>query len=600
MPTLGATTREKPLARKIDVEQKSDAAQSPAEGLERMRQRLAELERGQKLGLVWRDIPEDVETKLRDELPVLVHEKELDVPGANPSDSPHVLIEGDNLHALHVLQATHRGRVDAIYIDPPYNTGNEFRYNDKIIDRENPWRHSAWLSFMSKRLTLARELLADTGLIAISIDDNEQARLRLLCDEVFGASNFVVCAPTVMNLKGNQDQLGFAGTHEYTIVYAKNVVQAALGKFAVDEEAVLDDWQQDGYGWWKQGAGLKATGANGPRTKRPNLWYAMYVAKDGSYVSPTRRKASDDEVWPITSGQEMSWRWSAATAGEKDYDLIASGASPNWTIYKKQRPELGDMPSKKPKSTLYRPEYSSTNGTNTLKRVLGDRVFPNPKPVDLIKDLVRITCPNENGVILDFFAGSGTTLQAVAELNLEDGGCRQCILVTNNEEAICREVTVPRTKAVLTGQWSDGKHTPAPGSLVFFRTDFVKRSKSPDRMRTEIARHTVDLVAVKESTARTVSRNATLAVLKGAAKTVAVVPGLDPDHAELRKAAEKKVEDGDKKIVYLFTWSDHGVEEEVAALWPGWEVSPLPAEMLAALRRLAPPARLFDDLGGAS
>jgi adenine-specific DNA-methyltransferase len=165
---------------------------------------LARNESGEKLGLVWRDIPEDVEILLRDEIPVLIHEKELDVPGAIPSDQAHILIEGDNLHALHVLQATHRGKVDVIYIDPPYNTGNEFRYNDKIIDKENPWRHSAWLSFMSKRLSLARELLAESGVIVISIDDNEQARLRLLCDEVFGASNFVVSAPTVMNLKGNQ------------------------------------------------------------------------------------------------------------------------------------------------------------------------------------------------------------------------------------------------------------------------------------------------------------------------------------------------------------------------------------------------------------
>ena len=276
-----------------------------------LRKRLADLETQRDLGLTWRQIPEAVEEKLVSEIPVLVYEPSLDIPGSIPSVSPHVLIEGDNLHALHVLQATHRGQVDAIYIDPPYNTGNEFRYNDKIIDKENPWRHSAWLSFMSKRLSLARELLTESGVIVISIDDNEHARLRLLCDEVFGASNFVVSAPTVMNLKGNQDQLGFAGTHEYTIVYARDIATVQLGKFSVDEEAVMDEWQEDEHGWWKQGAGLKATGEDGQRSKRPNLWYAMYVARDGSYVSPVRKKASDDEVWPITNGQEMSWRWSA-------------------------------------------------------------------------------------------------------------------------------------------------------------------------------------------------------------------------------------------------------------------------------------------------
>jgi adenine-specific DNA-methyltransferase len=598
MPTFDLKIWRVHLGHNENVEKQKVEPLDPDKELQLARQRLAELERGQKLGLVWRDIPEDVETLLRVEIPVLLHEKELDVSGAVSSDLAHILIEGDNLHALHVLQATHSGKVDAIYIDPPYNTGNEFRYNDRLIDRENPWRHSAWLSFMSKRLSLARELLADHGVIAISIDDNEQARLRLLCDEVFGASNFIVCAPTVMNLKGNQDQLGFAGTHEYTIVYARDISNVNLGKFAVDDEAMLDEWQEDEYGWWKQGAGLKATGANGPRSKRPNLWYAMYVARDGSYVSSVRKKSSDDELWPVTSGKEMSWRWSATTAEEKSSDIIALGSSPNWTIYKKQRPELGDMPSKKPKSTLYRPEYSSTNGTNTLKKLLGDRVFPNPKPVDLIKDIIRIACPNQNGVVLDFFAGSGTTLQAVAQLNLEDGGSRRCILVTNNEENICQEVTIPRIKAVLTGKWSDGKRTPFPGSLVFYRTEFVKRSKSPDRMRTEISKHTVDLIAVKEGVSRTISRNSSIALLKAASATVAVVPGLDPDHIKLRMTADKKVEEGDKKIVYLFTWGDNGVEEEISSLWAGWEVNPLPAEMLAALRRLVPPARFFDDVEG--
>jgi adenine-specific DNA-methyltransferase len=235
-----------------------------------------------------------------------------------------------------------------------------------------------------------------------------------------------------------------------------------------------------------------------------------------------------------------------------------------------------------------------------LQKIFGKKdVFPYPKSLYAVKDILYLLTSSES-VVLDFFAGSGTTLHAVAELNEGDNGNRTCVLVTNNEGGICRQVTQPRVDAVLSGKWKSGNQVALPGTMTFYRTDFAKRLKSPDRMRTEIARHTVDLVAVKESTARTVSQNATLAVLKGAAKTVAVVPSLDPDHAELRKVAEKKVEDGDKKIVYLFTWSDHGVEKEVAALWPGWEVNPLPAEMLAALRRLAPPARLFDDLGGVS
>jgi len=557
----------------------------------------AELEMKESLwgyGLVWEHLPEEVERRLVSEVPVLVEVPSLGIKGGAPYGAPHVLIEGDNLHALHTLQATHRDSVDVIYIDPPYNTGKEFIYNDKLIDRENDYRHSAWLSFMSKRLRLAHALLAPTGLIFISIDDNEQANLKLLCDEVFGSSHFVTCSPTIMNLKGNQDQFAFAGTHEYTLIYAKDKAQAIVGQFAVDEESMLEEWEQDEYGWWKKGAGLKATGGNAPRSKRPNLWYPLYVATDGSSISPIRQKRSDSEVWPITDGKEMSWRWSATTADERSYDLIATGTAPNFTIYKKQRPGLGDLPSRKPKSTLYRPEYSTTNGTNTLKKVLGDRSFPNPKPVELIKDLVSLSALRDNALVLDFFAGSGTTLQAVAELNAGDGKHRRCILVTNNENDICREVTQPRIAAVLSGTWADGKHKPLPGSLAFYRTDFITRRKSLDRMRADIAKYTVDLVAIKEGAQRKRSRVADLAMLAGPAKSVAVITSLYPNHLAMHAAATKAAGADDDLVAYLFTWSDQGIEAETISIWDGWRVEPLPAEMLAALRRLAPAEALFD------
>jgi adenine-specific DNA-methyltransferase len=585
--------------RKIAIEQKVDAAQSPAEELERIRQRLAELERGQKLGLVWRDIPEDVEAKLRDEVPVLVHEKELDVPGANPSDSPHILIEGDNLHALHVLQATHKDKVDVIYIDPPYNRGGDFRYNDKLIDKENQWRHSAWLSFMEKRLRLAHDLLAPSGVLIASIDSVELARLQMLCSSVFGEENIVATLAVVNNLKGRSDDKHIATAHEYAIICARDESQLELRGFGLDEEQASEYKFSDEKGPWKP-VGLQKTGKSSLREDRPNLFYPIYWNEKTGKLSLTRNDKSDIKILPIFSdGREGNWRWGKETFEEKaDTELVVKRQTRGPVISVKMRlhGDDGEERTLKPKSVWIDPRYDSGSATRLLKEMLGGKVFDNPKPLEYVKDLLKISTGPES-TVLDFFAGTGTTLHAAAQLNAEDGGTRHCILVTNNENEICRDVTIPRLKAALTGKWAQGKRTAMPGSLVVYRTDFVKRSKSPDRMRTEIARHTVDLVAVKEFTARTVSRNATIAVLKGAAKTVAVVPGLDPGHAELRKVAENKVEDGDKKIVYLFTWSDHGVEEEVAALWPGWEVNPLPAEMLAALRRLAPPARLFDDMG---
>lgn len=561
-------------------------AEELLQALERAQTEILALRERTRLGLVWEEQPEQVEEVMKSKTPVLTYRKGLGISAERSHDPHHVLIEGDNLHALTVLQSTHAGRIDLIYIDPPYNTGHEFIYNDKIIDKEHRWRHSAWLSFMSKRLTLAAELLADDGLIVISIDDNEQARLKLLCDAVFGAANFVVCAPTIMNLKGNQDQFGFAGTHEYTLVYAKNIATTVLGEFEVDEEAMLDEWQEDEHGWWKQGAGLKATGGNGPRSMRPNLWYPLYVAEDGSYVGPKRRHKTDDEVWPITNGQEMSWRWSAATAEEKNYDLIAAGASPTWTIYKKQRPSLGDLPTRKPKSTLYSPAYSSTNGTNTLKRIMGDRVFPNPKPVDLIKDLVAIAATKSDAIVLDFFAGSGTTLHAVAELNAEDGGNRQAILITNNESGICREVTLPRAKAILTGKWADGEsRKPLPGSLSFYTTDFLPNRRNRDQAFLDFASRSADIIAVKESAhAREITEPA-LTVLRGSERTIAIVTDSFDDHAEFVAAAGRIAKKGEMRRAYVFTWSDDGVEAEIVEQWRGWEVRPLPAPLLSAIRR---------------
>jgi adenine-specific DNA-methyltransferase len=609
--------------------------------LETIRRRLAELESSQRLGLVWRDIPEDVETRLRDEVPVFVHEKELDVPGASPSDSPHILIEGDNLHALHVLQATHKGRVDVIYIDPPYNTGNQdWIYNDRYVDKEDGFRHSKWLSFIHKRINLARSLLSENGTMVISIGRDEIHRLALLCEQVFPDRQVHT---VTIKTSGGKPSGGFNYVHEHLIFVVPHDFKPSQTNFTGGNMRTA--WE-----------GM--TLATFTKVQRPNQVYPIFVnSKTGALHSvgkslderikagtfkgkPAAFRYEVDDVprgcvaiWPITAkGDECVWRLIPARL-TKDWQAGYVKITPNVRkdhpnkfsiqylpagVIKKvlsgEIPTHGTEPGVPTLSlgvaqtsgadipTMWAEQsHHTTNGTDLIKQIFGSKAFQYPKPLQLIIDIITATSSaKDDAVILDFFAGSGTTLHAVASMNEEDGGHRQCILVTNNENDICRSITIPRAKAILTGKWAGGKHDPLPGSLVFFHTDFVKRSKSPDRMRTEIARHTVDLVAVKESTARTVSRTAALAVLKGAAKTVAVVPGLDPDHAELRKVAEKKVEDGDKKIVYLFTWSDHGVEEEVAALWPGWEVNPLPAEMLAALRRLAPPARLFDDLGGVS
>lgn len=487
---------------------------------------LVELLRSQKkYGLVWEDKPEEVETRLVDELPVLTEVPERAIVSKSPDAPNHILIEGDNLEALTALAYTHEGKIDVIYIDPPYNTGNkDFVYNDSYVDREDGYRHSKWLSFMNKRLQIAKSLLSSGGVIFISIDDNEQAQLKLLCDEVFGAKNFVATLPTIMNLKGNQDEFGFAGTHEYTLIYCLSYDYCVIGQLPLEDEE-LDDWQIDEKGYYKKGANLKSTGINAPKEKRPNLYYPILVNKITSSVSTITKdefcciynkdlKQHNEEylaqlrtkyeslgfyfLLPATGGKGMSWRWGWQKVKTESDEIIVCMNGDEVSLYKKQRPQLGEMPSKKPKSIFYKPEYSSGNGKAELLSVLGESLFGYPKPLKLIMDFLTI-CSRKNSTILDFFAGSGTTLHATMQLNAEDGGHRKCILVTNNENNICENVTYERNKRVIQGYTTpkgeevEGLHN---NTLRYYRTNFLSRDKSVKNMR-QLVRLATDMLCIK-------------------------------------------------------------------------------------------------------
>jgi len=463
---------------------------------------IEQLRKRKKYGLVWEDKLENVVEQCKTELPVLEEVKSKEI--ITDTDKPmNLLIEGDNYHALSTLCYTHKKKIDVIYIDPPYNTGNkDFAYNDDYVDKENRFRHSKWLSFMSKRLKLAKYLLKDTGVIAISIDDNEVGQLRVLMDDpnFFGESNFIAMLPTIMNLKGNNDQFGFAGTHEYTLVYAKNKSLAKINEFDVDEEEVMEKWNEDEYGFYKKGANLKATGTNAPKEKRPNLFYPIFFKPNGDFYTTEDDKPlskKDKIILPITDNKEMSWRWSKEKVNKESHNIIVS-LNGEYSLYKKQRPQLSDLPTRKPKTLFYKPEYSSGNGTSQLKEMFGDKVFDNPKPLHLIKDIIYLTS-DKNSIILDFMAGSGTTGVATLLLNEEDQGNRRFILCTNNElngvgsklvknnpklnkeeVGICQRVCYPRLEKVmngyknLKGQKIDG----LGGNLRYYKTAFVNQEGS--------------------------------------------------------------------------------------------------------------------------
>lgn len=359
----------------------------------------------------------------------------LDGTSVDNFDDDNLIIKGNNLIALHSLKERYAGKVKLIYLDPPYNTrGDSFLYNDRFSE-------TSWLTFIKNRLEIAYSLLSNDGIIFIQSDDNEQAYLKLLTANIFGNDNFVATIPVISNLKGNQDQYGFAGTHEYLTVFTKDKKITQFNNLIIDDEE-LNDWLEDEVGYYKKGANLKATGVNAPRNKRPNLYFPVYIQPDTLSIS-LKEKQGYIKVLPITDGQDMSWRWQKDTMQRLINDIIVIPNDKGFSLYKKQRPELGDLPSKKPKSIFYKPEYSSGNGTNQIKKLFNNKIFSFPKPEKLISDILQIGS-NENDTILDFFMGSATTQAVAMKMNRRFIGIEQMDYI--------KTVSVERLKKVIAGE----------------------------------------------------------------------------------------------------------------------------------------------------
>lgn len=559
-----------------------------------------------KYGLVWhRDLPEEKidvlinpDARTPNEMfpnemagkpfPVLkeIKNKEIKTDKKQPVN---LLIQGDNYHSLAVLNFTHEEAIDLIYIDPPYNTGNkDFIYNDKVrsgyVQKDDPFRHSKWLAFMEKRLKLAKRLLKSFGIIFISIDDNEVAQLKMLCDEIFNEKNFIASLPTIMNLKGNQDQFGFAGTHEYTLVYAKDIAQAKIGEFALDEED-WENWEEDEIGYFKKGANLKATGVNAPRQKRPNLFFPIFFSKNGGiYVTDSNKSKNnkDIKVLPLTDGKEMSWRWSKDKIKNEKGNLIVEKNNGIVVIYKKQRPSLGDLPSKKPKTIFYKPKYSSGNGTTQLKNIFSEKVFNNPKPIDLIKDFI-ILATRKDSIVLDFMAGSGTTGHAVLELNKEDKGNRRFILCTNNENNICTDVCYPRLKKVIKGYKNIKGVNVAGlgGNLKYYACDFVK-AEPTDRNKRKLVSESTEMLCIRENAFELVKDGGDFKIFKNSNKYLGIV--FYEEAINDFKKAIKKIKGHFN--VYVFSLGDDPHEKQFADLKNRVTLCAIPEVILKVYREI--------------
>jgi len=470
------------------------------------RSALLELLNTKRYGLVWEDKPEDVEERLRDSIPVLEEVQDKFIPSSSPDAPNHILIEGDNLEALTSLSYTHEGKIDVIYIDPPYNTGNkDFVYNDSFVDGEDGYRHSKWLSFINKRLIIAKKLLSETGVIFISIDENEIAQLKMLCDEIFNG-NFLQQFIIESNPRGSQSSKYFATTHEYLICYSKKRTPEITFGLGKSETNIAEYSLEDEYGKYRL-LGLRQRGGAWRRSDRPLLFYPFYVNPINGDISLKKDLSHTIEVIPCRpSGEEGRWTWSKDKVKKERHlltgVLVNKGTeNEKWDIARKNYlvDDSGEERKSKVKSIWNEKEINYQNGGTELKTILGQELFSYPKPLFLLSKVLGCST-YDSSTILDFFAGSGTTLHATMQLNAEDGGHRKCILVTNNENGICENVTYMRNKRVINGYTTPkGEHVEGlkDNTLRYYRTKLLPRTKSPRNMRALMAAAT-ELLCIKE------------------------------------------------------------------------------------------------------
>lgn len=470
-----------------------------------------------KYGLVWEQHEEAVDVMMRTHIPVFTEDAGKEIT-CDESGVYNFLLEGDNLHSLRLLEKTHRGRIDVIYIDPPYNTGSkDFVYDDAYVDDNDGYKHSKWLSFMNQRLLSARNLLKKDGVLVISIGYQEVNNLMLLCQEIF-SDRQVACV--TIQTSGGKPNGGFTYVHEYIIFVTPNDFQPRKMSFT---------------GGISRSPFEGLTLSTFDKTTRPNQAYPIFIDREtmnivgvgksltervneGTYSGELADFPFDfDEapegtaaLWPISSkGAECVWRLipeRLKNDWEKGYLKVSKNKSkvnpneysvqylPEGVISKINSGELEVVGQEPGAPTLVfgenktvggeiptiwtEKDFHTTKGTAAIKEIFGDKRFSYPKPLELIVEILRAVTKTDS-VVLDFFAGSGTTGQACLELNKQDSGNRRFIVCTNNEGDICNNVTYPRLQTIISGVRIDGStySDGIPANLKYYRTDFVPRDE---------------------------------------------------------------------------------------------------------------------------
>ena len=462
-----------------------------------------------KYGIVWEDHEENVDIMLKNNIPVFTEKKDREILSIS-EDSFNFLLEGDNLHSLLLLEKTHKGKIDVIYIDPPYNTGSEdFKYDDNFIDSLDGYRHSKWISFMYTRLKVANKLLTENGIIMISIDENEISQLKMLCDEIFGEDNRLSTHHIQVryaNKSLNEDN-DWQPVMEYVLIYAKNkktfkankpsepydlskfcyeITELSEGKtIEVGNKKVTifkeGDWKIEQKSEGKVGL-LKETWASGSIVRQSGT-AAEFLSK---YLIDRKDEDGLNVLYKIHNMGEDGLGYRYVT-GPKKADAIRGKFYTGVPLERIEELKTGESNKTRPIPNYY--DYSGDFGN--IRHEGGVPFNNGKKPVRMLKDLINYH-PDKNVTVLDFFAGSGSTAQAVLELNKEDGGNRKFILCTNNEGGICENITYKRINNVIKGY---GKYNGIPANLKYYCTDFV--NKEDDEVLEKLILHIKEMVQLE-------------------------------------------------------------------------------------------------------
>ncbi|MEI6880991.1 MAG: site-specific DNA-methyltransferase [Bacteroidota bacterium] len=527
-----------------------------------------------KYGLVWEEKSEDVVLQCKENVPILREVKTRKIVSDNLMPN-NLLIEGDNYHSLSVLNYTHKGKVDVIYADPPYNTGaTDWRYNNDYVDKNDNFRHSKWISFMEKRLRLAKNLLKETGIICVTIDDYEVPRLLLLMEEIFGEFNHLGTVPVRNNPAGRSTTKGISITHEYAIFFGKTDLayvsrldrnQSQIDRYNEKDEKGAFEW-----------VNFRKPGSM--REESPKMFYPIFISKDSVRLPKIewsedlddwklleKPKKGEEIIYPIDDdGKERRWRWGIERFLDESSEFRSRIQKGKFHVYVKGRMnEEGVLPM----TWWDKKEYSSTAyGTNLLKDIFAElQIFSYPKSLFAVMDSIRIMSDKKDSVVLDFFAGSGTTGHAVLELNKQDGGSRKFILCTNNENQICEEVTYERIKRISKGYKNrkGEKVEGLGGNLSYYKTDLVnieKIHKISDDSKIKVTYQAGEMIAVREDTLNELEKNEWWQIFEGNNKCTAIY--FKEDKVQIQILIQLLEKKGIPVILYIFSWGKNEYRNE--------------------------------------